>query len=68
MTYLNGFGPIVFDFPYVSEELTDKSNKKIFFFGENDLIPLQSKFFPAKIFFCILEKGFLAVKIYSTKE
>jgi hypothetical protein len=29
---------------------------------EMDLVPLQSKFFPAKIFFCILEKGILAGK------
>jgi hypothetical protein len=27
-----------------------------------DLVPLQSKFFPAKFFFCILEKGILAGK------
>ncbi len=27
-----------------------------------DLVPLQSKFFPAKFFFCILEKGNLAGK------
>jgi hypothetical protein len=32
-------------------------NKKNF-----DLVPLQSKFFPAKFFFCILEKENLAGK------
>jgi hypothetical protein len=28
----------------------------------SDLVPLQSNFFPAKFFFCILEKGNLAGK------
>jgi hypothetical protein len=30
--------------------------------AEKDLVPLQSKFFPAKFFFCNLKKGFLAGK------
>jgi hypothetical protein len=39
----------------------------LFYFGPR-LILLQSKFFPAKFFFCILENGILAGKIYSSKE
>ncbi len=33
-----------------------------------DPVPLQSKFFPAKFFFCILEKGILAGKKSLCKE
>jgi hypothetical protein len=33
-----------------------------------DLIHLQSKFFPAKCFFCILEKGILAGKKFTLQR
>jgi hypothetical protein len=36
--------------------------------AKKDLMPLQSKFFPAKFFFCILEKETLAGKSFLFKK